>query len=141
VTPIELAEVHQHDKTGSLPIVSRALLECHVECLEQARLLGISGSREAALLARVARLEEALRKLRAFALDMMGEWPEACDRDGFDIQETAARHGLLQRQDPPPTEPCAEDCACASYYPPEDFKDGGVVCYRKTDLIAEGVRE
>jgi hypothetical protein len=119
---IELARIYECEQTSRIGEVSRALIASE---------------------ARAKRLEEALRKLRAFALDMMGEWPEACDRDGFDIQETAARHGLLQRQDPPPTEPCAEDCACASYYPPEDFKDGGVVCYRKTDLIAlrEGGRE
>jgi hypothetical protein len=42
MTPLDLATVHQHDKTGSLPIVSRALLECE---------------------ARAKRLEEALRGL------------------------------------------------------------------------------
>jgi hypothetical protein len=42
MTPLQLAEVHQHDQTGSLPIVSRALLECE---------------------ARAKRLEDALRDL------------------------------------------------------------------------------
>jgi hypothetical protein len=56
MTPLELAEVHQHDKTGSLPIVSRALI--------------VSA-------ARVARLEEALRQIAAIENEMVGgDWDE-----------------------------------------------------------------
>jgi hypothetical protein len=51
MTPTQLAEVHQHDKTGSLPIVSRALLECE---------------------ARVARMEEALRPFTDIPLGPAG---------------------------------------------------------------------
>jgi hypothetical protein len=52
MTPHELATVHQHDKTGSLPIVSRALIESE---------------------ARVARLEEALRKISTYPITRTDE--------------------------------------------------------------------
>jgi hypothetical protein len=59
---LDLAQIYR-DEQNPRGEVSRALIESESERQEQARLLGISGSREAALLARVARLEEALRKL------------------------------------------------------------------------------
>lgn len=38
--------------------------QLYTECVEQARLLGISGERELALLARIGELEKSLRSAR-----------------------------------------------------------------------------
>jgi hypothetical protein len=88
------------------------------------------------------RLQEALAKheaespsasLRAFARDVLGDWPVACGLDGFDIQELAVKHGLLVETTQ--TKPCDGVCTCSEYFDHDEFADG-VTCYRRTDLLS-----
>lgn len=82
----------------------------------------------------VYRMEDATEDydaLLAFAREVMKDWPEAGELDGFDLQEIAERHGLLA----PTTqaEPCApEGCWCAGYFAPDDWP---VQCYRRTNRL------
>ena len=49
--------------------------------------------------------------------------------DGDEIQQMAAKHGLLVASKP--TEPCGEACRCAEDWGGADFAAGRVVCYRR----------
>lgn len=70
-------------------------------------------------------------RLRAFALDILEDWPDGCGIDGFDLQDLAVKHGLLEPVDA--AEPCdPEHCWCAEYHGSDGFP---VVCYRKTPLL------
>ena len=60
--------------------------------------------------------------LKAFANEMISG-----SFDGGDIQDIAAKHGLLRIESR--DEECGEVCACREYGFPAE-------CYRKTDLIA-----
>jgi len=85
--------------------------------------------------AKLAEAEADAAKLRAFAQELFSDWPEAAGVDGFALQDIAVKHGLLQQKDPPPREPCSEHCACAEYYPQDEFAAGGVICYRRTRVL------
>lgn len=78
-----------------------------------------------------AKLLEENDQLRAFAKEIMEAWP-AGGLEGWEIQDTATKHGLLK----PETlhEPCGESCNCALYTDPGEWISG-VVCYRKTALL------
>jgi hypothetical protein len=65
--------------------------------------------------------------LRAFAHDVMGEWPENCGVDGFEIQDLAEKHGLLRPEER--TESCGEGCQCEAM-----SADWPTQCYRFTEL-------
>ncbi|MBP5969416.1 hypothetical protein [Pseudomonas iridis] len=65
--------------------------------------------------------------LKAFANEMINASFEGGSFDGGDIQDIAAKHGLLRIE--PRNEECGEVCACREYGFPAE-------CYRKTDLIA-----
>ena len=72
-------------------------------------------------------------KLRAFANDVLGDWPEGGSLDGFEIQELAVKHGLLVASKQ--YKPCVEEgCFCASMVVPEEF-EAGVDCYRRSQLL------
>ncbi len=74
-----------------------------------------------------------LERLRAFAKDVMGDWPEGGGFDGLELQEMAVKHGLLEETTQ--HKPCVEEgCFCASMCTPEEF-EGGVTCYRRTALL------
>lgn len=73
-----------------------------------------------------------LKALRAFAQDIMGEWPS--DLDGGSIQELAVKHGLLM-ETYPTKRCCDEGCRCAEYCDETDFAGGHVICYRKTPAL------
>ena len=90
--------------------------------------------------ARIAELQRELDALRAFALDVMGDWPDDCGVDGFDLQDFALKHGLLTETKV--TAPCSENCWCVEYHgsDPEDWADG-VICYKKTPLLLDATRE
>lgn len=77
--------------------------------------------------------EAEFAKLRAFAQDVMQAWPEG-DLDGGELQDAAVRHGLLRETHP--AEPCGENCWCAEYYGDDEFKDGGAICYKPTELLS-----
>lgn len=55
--------------------------------------------------------------------------------DGGDLQDKAVELGLLKLTEPAPREPCGENCACNEYYSESEFRDGKVMCYRKTELL------
>lgn len=65
--------------------------------------------------------------LKAFANEMINASFEGGSFDGGDIQDIAAKHGLLRIESR--NEECGEVCACREYGFPAE-------CYRKTDLIA-----
>jgi hypothetical protein len=73
-------------------------------------------------------------KLRAFAKEVMDEWPLECGLNFMDLQEIAIRHGLLEPEIR--YESCVDGafCQCAEYYNEDDFKSG-VECFRKTKLL------
>lgn len=79
-------------------------------------------------------LANDLDRLRAFAGEVMEIFPEGGSLDAFDIQEMAAKHGLLSKEIM--HEPCGIDgeCQCFGYYDTEDFKSG-IECYRRTKLL------
>ena len=78
-----------------------------------------------------ARLREELEALRAFAQGVMSYWPHG-DVDGGDLQELAAKHGLLKSETR--TEPCGETCGCSEVVASDEWPDG-VECFRKTPLL------
>lgn len=82
--------------------------------------------------AEVVDATDDVNALRAFAQDVMSDWPLSAP-DGFDIQNYAIKHGLLLPQQR--FEPCRpEHCQCAEYFAEDEFK-GGITCYRKTPRL------
>ena len=79
-----------------------------------------------ALLARLDASELDAAKLRAFAQEILKDWPD-CTVDGFDIQELADKNGLLVGT--MKTESCGESCNC------EEYGDFPMLCYTKTELL------
>lgn len=76
-------------------------------------------------------------KLRAFAQDIMDDWPDVGTLDGFDLQELAVKHGLLAETIH--HKPCAEEgCNCAEMCDERDWQEG-VQCYRATSLLKGNV--
>ena len=71
--------------------------------------------------------------LRGFVREMMKNWPLA-DIDN-ELQDLAIKYGLIKLKDPPPDEPCSEECTCADYFSYEEFVEGKVECYEKTELL------
>lgn len=80
-------------------------------------------------------MQTAEDKLRAFARELFEHWPEAAGVDGFQLQDLGEKHGLLAKKDPAPRQPCGENCACREYYPDEDFHEGAVICYQRTEVL------
>ena len=70
--------------------------------------------------------------LEKFAKRMfeLSDWPEGGDIDGLDFQDAAVECGLLTSETR--TEPCEENCHCASYH--GDMSDG-VICFRKAKFL------
>lgn len=81
----------------------------------------------AELLAEISALKADRDNLRAFAVDIMGDWPEGGNLDGGDIQDIASEHGLLIETTV--TESCGEGCTCQHY---TSFP---TTCFRKTQLL------
>ncbi len=99
----------------------------HSDWTWTAVVAGRAAERIAASSRDVERLREALRELFKEA-----GWPEGGDIDAFWFQAWAIKHGFLRPETR--TEPCGEDCNCASYYDPDEFKTG-ITCYRKADFL------
>lgn len=83
--------------------------------------------------AEIHRLEAENKKLRSFAQDVIGEWPDSPSLDGGDIQELATKHELFVEE--MRSGPCGDGCMCAEVVSPEEFATVGVLCYRKTALL------
>ena len=75
-----------------------------------------------------------LENLRGFVRDIMENWPRG-DVEGGDLQDLAIKYGLVKLNDPPPNQPCGEECLCADYYDFGEFANGAVECYTKTELL------
>lgn len=77
---------------------------------------------------------EETARLRAFAQDILGDWPDVGYLDGFDLQELAHKHGLLVSETR--YQPCGVDgaCSCAEVVEADEWPEG-VTCYRKTALL------
>lgn len=82
----------------------------------------------------VADIEAERDKLRAFAIDVLRDWPDEGGPDGGWLQVMAIEHGLLKAHEPKPTYPCGKACNCAEYYSATEWK-AGIVCYRRTALL------
>jgi hypothetical protein len=68
-----------------------------------------------------------INKLRAFAQAILDDFPDSAP-DGFEIQELAEQHGLLEPVEV--TKPCHDEfCSCA------EVGDFPMQCYRKTKLL------
>ena len=72
--------------------------------------------------------------LSGFVREIMESWPLG-DVEGGELQDLAIKYGLLKRKEPPPTEPCCDECTCGYAYEFEDFADGIVECYERTELL------
>lgn len=80
-----------------------------------------------------ATMVDDLAKLRAFAAELLKDWPDYMGLDGFELQDLAIKHGLLVGSTV--TQPCrAEGCQCAEYNTDAEM-EGGVTCYRKSDVL------
>jgi hypothetical protein len=66
-------------------------------------------------------------KLRAFAQAILDGWPEVPQWDGFDLQDLAVKHGLLEATTV--TEFCGEGCQCA------EIDEFPMECFRFTALL------
>ena len=109
-----------------------------LEALHDAQRRGVAPpqnwvSRAADEIERLTRERDALR---AFAQDVMDDWPDGGDIDGGTLQDFALKNGLLRAKDPQPTEPCGDECLCAYYSgrDPADWVDG-VLCYERTAIL------
>lgn len=84
-------------------------------------------------IAELRRLHAECEKLRAFAQDIMDEWPDVGSLDGYDLQMLGVKHGLLAETTH--HKPCCDEgCACAVMCYEDDWKEG-VQCYRSTALL------
>ena len=80
------------------------------------------------------RLEDENNSLKKFANLILEHWPEG-DVDGGDLQDHAIACGLLKLKTPAPREPCGEGCTCAEYCDDDEFRNGSVMCYRKSEIL------
>ncbi len=62
---------------------------------------------------------------KGFAMAIMEDWPDTPNLDGFDIQDLAVKHGLLNPVTV--TEPCGDNCNCLEWIAPDEFP---TTCYR-----------
>ena len=72
--------------------------------------------------------------LRSFVREIMENWPLG-NIEGGDLQDLAIKYGLLKLKEPPPTEPCSDECTCGYAYEFGDFAAGLVECYEQTELL------
>ena len=66
--------------------------------------------------------ETDLDNLCNFVREIMENWPPG-DIEGGELQDLAIKYGLLKLKDPPPTEPCSDECTCGYAYEFKDFAD------------------
>ena len=82
---------------------------------------------------RALSLSNENKKLRAFAQSVMDAWPEG-GIEGDDLQEIAAKHGLLAPE--LRFDPCWEWCNCNAGVDVDGGEwERGVECYRRTALL------
>lgn len=55
----------------------------------------------------------------AFIRDLFDDYPNLGTVDGFDLQELAVKHGLMEVVQR--AEPCGEGCNCADYYGSDEW--------------------
>jgi hypothetical protein len=79
--------------------------------------------------ARVAECEKEAASLRAFANEVMEDWPEGAP-DGGALQDYATKHGLLREVTM--AGPCGDTCGCSEFLGADDWPNE---CYRRTSLL------
>lgn len=109
----------------------RAAEQCLPDAQYRARLTALHDEMLAAIAA--ASVPQPTTALRSFANAILDGWPDSSP-DGFEIQDAAVAHGLLQLKSPKPTQPCGEHCWCAAYFAPDDWKEG-VQCYEMSAIL------
>ena len=72
--------------------------------------------------------------LRSFVRELMKDWP-IWEPDGMALESLAIKYGLIKLKAPPPHTPCNKECTCAKYYDLQEFAEGKVECYEKTELL------
>jgi hypothetical protein len=82
-----------------------------------------------ALVVALLEAESHSLKLRAFAQEILEDWPETNEFEG--LQECAAKHGLLAAVSA--EGPCGAGCSCEEYEARFPVK-----CWRKTKLLLGG---
>ena len=76
------------------------------------------------------------KNLCGFVREIMKSWLTG-DVERGELQDLAIKYGLIKLKDPPPEKPCFYDCLCTEVYDFEDFANGIVECYEKTELLRE----
>jgi hypothetical protein len=110
--PTELIRLTDHER-----------LQAEAERLQSAR---------AADKARIKFLEGLQSKLAPFALEIMRAANQGASFDGWEIQDTARKHGLMTHHEV--SEPCGEGCACAEFEFPGE-------CYRIDAALSQQGKE
>lgn len=95
--------------------------------------LGEEREKSRALTAELTEAKRDLARLRGFVQELLSEWPNDIEIDGFELQELCVKHRLLVATYP--AGPCGEDCWCQTYYGSDRAAWKNAVCYRKTDLL------
>jgi hypothetical protein len=81
----------------------------------------------------IEKLQAEVTGLRAFAREIMDDWPQYGGLDGFELGEIATKHGLLMETTQ--YKPCREEgCNCAEMVSEREWADG-VICFRETALL------
>jgi len=85
--------------------------------------------------------KEKIEKMRMFIVELLQEYGDGGDIDGFTFEEIALKHGILN-----PVKrfaPCVDNdvdpdasCQCAQYFSDEEFKNG-ITCHVVADWIFE----
>jgi hypothetical protein len=111
-----------HEKPEA-PLTDHERLQAEAERLQAAR---------AADKARIKFLEGLQSKLAPFALEIMRAANQGASFDGWEIQDTARKHGLMTHHEV--SEPCGEGCACAEFEFPGE-------CYRIDAALSQQGKE
>jgi hypothetical protein len=125
---IELSDRADTLRTG-ITELQAALAELAGERDEAQARSGCHLFRAEAAEARVAECEKEVASLRAFANEVMEDWPEGAP-DGGALQDYATKHGLLREVTM--AGPCGDACGCSEFLSADEWPNE---CYRHTSLL------
>ena len=85
---------------------------------------------------RHAQVAKDQENLHGFVREIMENWARGDINDiEMQLERLALKYGLIKLKAPPPDKPCHEECICFGAYNFEDFANGEVECYEKTELL------